>query len=167
MDKLKYISFFFLIALSSCCRIKNSERSQITSASSDSINVRETISREKKTVISAADSAAIQALVKPCPDGKPINIAPIEQKSGRSTVQAEIKNGVLKAKCKCDTTAIQYEIENRLTETFKQRLNDSKTVIEKEVTKEVPYIPTFFWVMTVIGIASTIYGAFKLIYFFK
>lgn len=167
MVKLIYITFFLVLVSSGCRRVKEFEKTSDTTASSDSTHIRETIEREKHKLITKADSAAIMALVPPCPDGTQANLAPVTETQGRATVTSEIKKGVLKSKCKCDTAAIQYETEKRLKEVYQKQAKQQETVIEKQVTKEVPYIPMFFKVMTVIGVAATIYGVFKLLYTFK
>src|SRR5690606_28820533 len=115
----------------------------------------------KKRAITPADSAAIRATVD-CPD-----LPTVTETQGRATVTAGIENGKLIAKCKCDTSAIEYMLEKKHKETYREKRSGKAHTEFKEVTKEVPYIPKFFWIMTVVGIAATIYGVYKLIFFYK
>ena len=145
-----------------CKPVKNATSKETTTKRADSVYVKETVIKEVKTAFTHADSVAIQALVPPCPNGKPVNMPEVIKKDGRATVKAQIINGLFTAKCECDTAAIQYENELRLREEFRLSLKASETALKEVKEVQVMYVPLLIKVLAIIGAAAIVFTLIKI-----
>ncbi len=148
-----------LILAASCRHGKSIAKIESTK---DSINVIERVTVRDSLIFTKVDSAGIKALVR-CPDGKPADIAPIKVKSKNAVVTFEIKNGVAKADCLCDSVGIISRTTRINRETYKQHLKDVKTV---SVIPE-PCIPMPFKILSGVGVLAIGFSIYKLTKFFK
>lgn len=140
-----------------CRNIKEVEKIKIVTR--DSVHTKDSLVIKEKIVYSPVDSAAIKAQVN-CPDLKPVKV-----KSKTATATFEIKNGVAKVNCFCDSAAIRVQEREYYQKQFKQRLNSVETTDKKIV--EVPVYPWWLKALASIGAAAIIYFTYKLINFFK
>ena len=158
--RLKILTFFIIaiIAMLCLCSCKSKKQLQsVKTVTKDSISVKETIIEKEKLVYSPVDSASIKALVK-CPDVKPITV---RNKNAVATFQ--IKNGVAKADCFCDSSAIIFKYNETLKEVFKQHLNTTENV--KVIP--MPYVPWLYKILSAIGAVAILYFTIKTIKYFK
>ena len=161
MGKLiKILTFFFvvvalLLCLYSCKHNKTLEKT--SEKTKDSISVVTNTIIKDSLIYTDVDSASIKALVK-CPDVKPIVV---KNKIARATF--EIKNGVAKADCFCDSTGIISRTTNTIKTVFKQHLNDAVKI----TTVQVPYLPLWAKILSIIGGIALLFGTFKLLNFIK
>lgn len=128
-------------------------------ASRDSIYRKDSVVIKEVIKYSPVDSAAIKASVN-CPDVKPI-----KSKSKTATASFEIKNGVAKVTCLCDSAAIRLQEKEFYEREYKEHLKSDETLIKQTV--EVPYYPLWMKILAGIGVAAIIYTIFRVINYLK
>jgi hypothetical protein len=141
----------------SCCPCKNLASTSETKTS-DSVNVKTTITHKEKSFFTQADSAAIRAMVK-CPESGIINLPEITKKSKNSTVKAGIKNNVLYASCNCTSVEVKLKYQEKLTEIYRRHINTSNAVKVIEIEK----IPKWAIYLILAGVASILAWIIKLV----
>lgn len=144
-----------LLCLYSCKH--NKELRQSATKTKDSISVVTNTIIKDSLIFTDVDSASIKALVK-CPDIKPIVVW---HKTARATF--EIKNGVAKVDCFCDSVGIINRTKTTIETAFKQHLNETF----KATIVQVPYLPLWAKILSAIGCVAILYGTFRIIKFFK
>lgn len=136
---LYYILLMFL-ALALCACSKKA-LPVVTTTVKDSVHRKETIFNREKTILTKADSVAIQALVK-CPDGF-AEMPETTQTSEQATITTSVTKGVLKGKCKCSALEEKVKYQEKLIEEFRSQQKD-KTTTPPPVMIKVKEIPTWF-----------------------
>jgi hypothetical protein len=145
-----------LLLVTSCCPCKEAVSKQNVKIK-DSVNVR-TETRIKDSLVFTPASKSTVTITVPCPDVKPVS-----KKNNNATSTFEIKNGVAKADCFCDSLGIIQRTKETIEKQYKEHLNDSKTtqIIEKK------YIPVWVKILAGMGLLPIVYLIYKLIKYFK
>ena len=176
MKQLSYIIIILTTLCVGCRTLKQIKVSTDVQKSKDSVNVFESVIQEKKRAAIKADSAqteislrieAVKSFSCLLPHCFALRDTIISNTSGRATQTTIFKGGTFTSKCKCDTAAIEYTVENRLRREFNSHLNDNKTTVAETKTVEVPYYPLWIRILAGIGVAGLIYATIRIIYFLK
>lgn len=159
LKRVKIFAFGFVgaVIIQSCCPCKNLATTSETKTS-DSVNVKTTVTEKEKSVFTAADSASIKALVK-CPENGVLNLPEITKKSKNTTARVAIKNNIVSVDCKCDALEVKLKYQEKLTEIYKRHINTSNVVKVIETEK----IPKWGLYFIVFGICSALFWTIKLV----
>lgn len=151
MGGIKILTFFLVGFMLTQCKCKQQLERVVERR--DSLVTKDSIVYREKLVYSPVDSAKIRAQVK-CPDVPKTTV-----KSKHATASFEIKDGVAKVDCLCDSTAIKV----REYERYKEALNKHHESEKSKAVVEKRYVPKWIGALAGIGIFALLYLIYKLI----
>lgn len=145
-----------MIIVVACCPCKKAITTT-NSQTNDSTHIEENTEIKDSLSFTKPAVATVTVFVK-CPDVKPVT-----EKVNNAVSTFEIKNGIAKANCYCDSLAVISRYTKKTKNAFKSHLN----VVKEVKVVPMPYIPLWVKIMAGMGALSALYCIYKLIKFFK
>lgn len=161
MGKLiKILLIAILVWQLTSCRLRKTTETSVSENNTNTV-IKDSVVYRDRIVYGPVDSVVVERLIL-CPDSRDTVVV---IKNRYATLSLKAEDGVVSARCDCDSAAIRITEKERYNTLFKEHLN---TVLKQDKEYiEVDHVPWWAQILSTIGAVSAVYYLTRIIKFLK